>query len=309
MKKYLLPLVAIALIFTSCEKSYIIIEGRVYNAKTKEAISDVKITLETTSEKKILEATTNADGFYSLGKVLAGQYAIKIEKAGFLGTIEAIGLGGTDVIMEQTVSKIIYLDPLTEKFEFNVYKRYNFMYEQAVVDQEFMVYLSPAIDPITASTDEFGFVELDSMPATTTVVLEFNFTDDDILYKQSVNMNKSWGIPTSITIDGYIKGGDLGIVETNVLDSQGKEVQDFSLEGSIKITFTQPIDTVNSSITLVQGWNTIQGEEKWNDNNMNYTFRPNATLDWGADYDLIINVINEDNTDSYNTTISFMTEF
>lgn len=304
MKKYFLILAAAALIFTSCEKSYLVLEGRVYNMQTNEALSGVKVTLETTSEKKVIETTTNDDGFYSIGKVLAGQYIIKLQKPGFLATLEAIGLGGTDIIVEQTVSRVTYLDPMTEKYEFNVFKQYMGNIETAVAEQEFTIYLSEATEPIVEETDEYGFVELDSMPSS--IVIKFDFVEKGIVYK---SVSTVFAGQSSLLIQGQTTGGQLGIVSCNLLDDEGAGLLEFEVDETIEITFTQSIDVDNATIELYEnGWLLIDGEGDWSDNDMTFTFEPDNDLEDATNYDFVISVQNVDNTSNYWRTISFTTE-
>ncbi len=313
MKKTLFIILAVAIGLASCKKNSLVIEGRVYNQKTMEPLSGVKVTLKTDTEKKVLDAKTNSDGFYSLGEVMIGEYIIKLQKDSFLAELATVGLSGTtyiisDVIMKQTISTITYLDPLSEKMEFNVYKRYKGMYEQSVVNQPFKVYLSPAMEAISATTNAYGYVELENLPSSSTIVIEFNFTDNGILYEQSFNLFPGSGT-TSLTIDGYVKGGDLGIVTTNVLDDEGMEIEDFVIIDNVTITFTQPIDTTADNISLLRGgFVNVASVDGWSNNNMTYTISPETILDLDTYYTLNIGVTNEDNTNSYFNSITFKTQ-
>src|SRR3972149_7302262 len=127
MRKTIYFIAIIALMLYSCaQDSHLIIEGYVYNNKTFEPLKDVNITLKTSTKRKTLSAKTDGNGYYSLGKVVIGEYIVILEKDSFMAELETIGLTGNyivvNVLSKQTISTVTYMDKLTESAELPRYK-------------------------------------------------------------------------------------------------------------------------------------------------------------------------------------------
>ncbi len=301
MKKLLFGLLGLGVLFSACNKDdlsslSIVIEGTIYDAETETVLEGA--TIEITSQEKTYTATTDANGFFSMESLPTGDYTVYVTISGYLNSMSTVS--SSDLTVNEATEKVIvnksfYLPPLSESFTFTAYKSYG-SYSTAAANQSYTITFStPGNDPITGTTDEYGLVELTSMPYKSYIYVTFNFEYEGITYKETQSFYT--GSPSNtFYINGYISDGDLGLVSSNILDSKGNAVDDFVVSDDVTFNFTQPIDTADAYIVF---GSSVSYTENWSNNNMTLSLHPTTDLSNNTQYYIYLSLENEENTQSF----------
>ncbi|HAF30925.1 MAG TPA: hypothetical protein DCG75_17950 [Bacteroidales bacterium] len=311
MRKLLYAFFVLSFLFYSCEEETnsfkVVIEGIVMDAETSERLNDVTVELYTKSKSHI--TTTNENGYYNLGEFNVGDYNIVYSKEGYLNDSKSLNLSSeiivTGVGYEIVNSDLIYLTPLNEKAEFTVYRKYLDGEEIAAANFPYTVYLGSFNDPIVGTTSANGIISLDNVPSE--ISLSIDHEQNGIQYKTYTTIDTK--DDNKVVVYGYNPEADLGVVSTNVLDTDGQPIEDFAVTDNITILFTIPVDIDNANFDLLEdGWMSVDFTYQWLNNNMTLTIDPVDPLLSNYYYSLEIDVKNENNTQTFSKVYNFTTE-
>lgn len=311
MKKLLYVLIAFSFFFYSCEEETgsfkVIIEGFVMDAETSEKLADVSVELFTKSKNHV--TTTNENGYYNLGEFNVGDYNIVFSKEGYLNESSSLNLSSEIIVTGNSYqivnSDLIYLTPLNETAEFTVYRKYLDGEEIAASNFPYTVYLGPFNDPIVGTASANGIISLSNVPAE--ISLSIDHEQNGIRYKTYTTVDTK--NDNKVIVYGYNPEADLGVVSTNVLDTDGQPVEDFTVTDNITILFTIPVDIENANFDLLEdGWSSVDFTYQWTNNNMSLVIDPVDPLLANYYYSLEIDVENENNTQTFSKVYNFTTE-
>lgn len=311
MRKLLYVLVVLSFLFSSCDEEAdtlkVIIEGFVMDAETSGAIDNVKVELFT--KDKNHSTTTNQNGYYNLGEFNVGDYNIVYSKDGYLNESNSLNLSSeiivTGVVYQIINSDLIYLTPLNETAEFTVYRKYLDGEEIAASNFPYTVYLGAFNDPIEGTTDANGIISLSNVPAE--ISLSIDHEQNSIRYKTYATIDTK--NDNKVVIHGYNPEADLGVASTNVLDADGRSIENFAVSDSIVIQFTIPVDIDNANFDILEdGWMSVDFTYEWTNNNMSLVIDPVDVLLSNYYYSVEIDVINENNSQSFSKVYNFITE-
>lgn len=306
MKKILFGLISLSLFFTACNKDEIdplgvIYEGYVYDTKTGEPIADANLVITVNGESKT--ETTDANGYYAFEKISSGVYPLAISKDGYLSESTYVGnnVSSNSATEEIVINSEYELSPLSESLGLTVFiaKNYNAT-KIAAANVSFTYKFGYDGDQWNSgTTDENGLVSLDEVPFNTSVYIFFDFTVDGVQYKENTSIYNS---TNSLTIYPYSEGS-LGIVSSNIVESDGGEASDFSIAEDITIKFTQSVDTANVNIGFGPDF-----DISWTESNTKLTIDPTDDLTNDYRYYLYLELTSEDGSSSYNEYLYFRTE-
>ncbi len=311
MRKLFYVLVVLSFLFSSCDDEAdtlkVVIEGFVMDAETSGAIDDVKVELFT--KDKNHSTTTNQNGYYNLGEFNVGDYNIVYSKEGYLNESNSLNLASeiivTGIGYQIINSDLIYLTPLNETAEFTVYRRYLDGEEIAASNYPYTVYLGAFNDPIEGTTDANGIISLSNVPAE--ISLSIDHEQNGIRYKTYTTVDTK--NDNKVIVYGYNPEADLGVASTNVLDADGQAIENFTVSDNITILFTIPVDIDNANFDILEdGWMSVDCTYEWTNNNMSLVIDPVDALLSNYYYSVEIDVINENNSQSFSKVYNFITE-
>lgn len=311
MRKLLFALLAIAIVFYSCEDEEssfkVVIEGIVMDAETYAGLSEVSVELFTNNKNHV--TTTDKNGYYNLGSYNIGDYNIVFSKEGYLNETLSLNLNSeiiaTGIDYKLVNSDLVYLTPLNETAEFTVYRKYLNGEEIAAANFPYTIYLGPFNDPITGTTSENGIISLSGVPAV--IQLSIDHEQNGIQYK--INTTIDCREDNKVTIYGYNPEADLGIASTNILDINGQPVENFVIDDNITILFTVPVDIDKADFNVLEdGWYSVDFTYEWTNSNMSLIIDPTDNLLSNYYYSLEIDVKSYNGTQSFSKVYHFTTE-
>jgi len=315
MKKnyFLLSVMLISsLFYYGCNKDELsslkmVIEGTVYDNQKTTVLEGVTVSL--TTDGKTETATTDANGFYSLKSFPSGNYTVVFTKPGYLKTSSVVSsedLATTANTDKLVVNSHVYLNPLSESISITAFLNYSSADVSLVAANVDYTALVNSYFSFSGTTDENGLITHDSLPYSSFVYFYFDFTVDDIHYKDNESIYTT-NYDQTMEIDGYDPNGNLGVVNSNITTSYGDGIKDFPVDGDIVLNFTQPIDTNDYSLTMYSynaGGNVVL-TKTWSKSNMTVTLAPDTDLTAGTQYRLYLNVYNDTRGQSFSDYIYF----
>ena len=309
MRKLLYAIFAFSLLFSSCEEDpaiNVIIEGLVLNSETTQPIANAKIELITKSSTHT--AISDETGYFNLGKYTIGDYTIIISKEGYSTQTQTViaseslsaGNFGYDVVK----SVISYLVPATEEAELTIYRKFEDGEVIAANNFPYVITTGDINSTIEGITDDFGRISLNNIPQVFDISIDYEV--NGVRYKTTSTID----IHTKnyLIVYGYYAEASLGIASANILDTDGKPVQDFAIDGNVSIQFTMPVDTVVSKIDLLEGaWYSTDFTYQWSNNNMKLDINPINNLKAGTLYSIDLELTSVSGMQQYNNGINFIT--
>lgn len=312
MRKIILPVLLFAMIiFTSCRKEEIralqmYFGGVVLDDCTGEPIEGVDLTLQT--HNGIQSTISDENGYFSFGNQYMGSYDLVMRKPGYLNygfNIQPDYWYENDNVYNLDYFDEYWLTPLSERLTANVYKQFGEGIPTAASNIPFTIYLGEYNDPVEATTDQFGYIEVDSLPMNDTMIANFDFMLGNVHYKEKIKFTSE---QDAFVVNGYNPEGNFGIASVNLLDPLGEGIDDFGLDEMIEVTFTQPVDTSMGDPFGVQaGFTNYTLNVDWSMNNMHAAIStPDGWVE-DTDHTLNISATNEMNTQAISRTIFFHT--
>ena len=304
MKKSLIILSSLFIVFTSCKKEYDVqmnqnvkvnIQGYVYNNATAEAIPNAIISWPSGS------ATSNANGFFSLGSVNPGSITITIEADSFASMFYTLDMDANTNSNTYTESMIIYMYKLDQTLRTRIFENVGELY-RPVSNVPYQIDLGYGfLDRIIKGvTNADGEIEQANLPDAN-VQLRVDFEQNGVKYGIDNYSGYTTGYPKSfssaVLISEIENTGSLLVTATNVLDDKGKEVSDFTCTDNITFEFTTSIDVEysNNSVELIKSDHEVASEITWSNDNKALTINPiGDSLEIGEAYYVRLRLISED---------------
>lgn len=310
MKKILFIVTALTFLFSACKKDdsiNVVIEGIVMDAATNQLQDSVKVELFTQNKNHVVY--TNESGFYSLGSYPVGDYVIVYSKKGYVSGSEQVKsssyLSAGDFGYNIVKSLMTYLTPANEDAVLTVYRQYQNGERLAAANFPYTINPGGYNSAISGTTDGNGIISLKNQPREFTLSVDYLF--NGVRYKTSGTIDTRQ--TNSVVVYGYNPEASLGIVSSNVLDLNGKSVQDFVTTSSITVQFTLPVDTLHAVYSILEdGWSRIPVNHKWSNGQMKLEIIPKTILVSKTYYNLTIEVENEKRTQSLDRVLSFTTK-
>ncbi len=311
MNRNLLVLPVILILLFSCKKDdpaiHVIIEGVVLNAETTQPVVDAKVEIITNNSTHT--ASSDETGYFNLGKYTIGDYTIIISKEGFATQTQQVlaadNLSGGGENGYYVVKSIVCnLVPATEVAELTVYRKFDDGEVIAANNFPYVIATGDMNATIEGTTDEFGRISLNNVPQTFTISIDHELNGVRYKTTSTVNIRED----NYIVVYGYYAEASFGVASANILDSDGKSLENFPVDGTISLQFTIPVDTINSNISLLEdAWNNTAYTHAWSSNNMKLDIKPSSNLNAGSLYSVDLELVNVSGMQEYNNVINFVT--
>jgi len=268
-------------ILISCKKEdpaiRVIIEGVVMDAETTQPLSDATVELNTDNKSHI--TLTDETGYYKLGKYIIGDYTVIFSKKGYVSKTQRVVasdyLSAGDFGYDVVKSTVTYMTSATNKTELTVYRQFDDGEIIAAANFPYFITVGDFNEPIEGTTDENGRISLDSMPYIFNVFIDYEL--NRIQYKANTTIDTREN--NYIVVNGSYPEASLGVASANILDSDGKSLEDFPVDTNITIQFTIPVDSASADIALLEdGWLEVSSTFTWSDNNTKLEISPVASL-------------------------------
>ncbi len=312
MNRILLILPTLLFTLFSCEKDdpafNVIIEGIVLNSVTTQPVEDAKV--EIITNNATYTANSDEAGYFNLGKYTTGDYTIIISKAGFSSQTKQIFaadnlFGGGDNEYNVVKSVVCNLVPATDDAELTIYRQFEDGEVIAANNFPYVISTGSINTAIEGTTDEFGRISLNDVPQELTIAIDHEL--NGVRYKTTsfIDIKED----NYLIVYGYYAEASLGLASANVLDEDGKSLENFPVDGTISLQFTIPVDTSNSTISLLEdAWNNIAYTHTWSSNNMKLDILPNAFLKTGTLFSINLDLISPSEMQKFSESINFVTE-
>ncbi len=307
---FFLPIILISLI--SCNKDdceiNVIIEGIVLNAETTQPIVDAKV--EFITKNATYSTSTNESGYFNLGTFTVGDYTIIISKEGFSTQTQQIYAadnpsGGGEYGYEVVKSVVCNLVPATDEAELTIYRQYEDGEVIAANNFPYVISTGDMNAAIEGTTDEFGRISLNNVPQEFTISIDHELNGVRYKTTSSIDIKED----NYLIVYGYYAEASLGLASANILDDDGVALENFSVDGTISLQFTIPVDTSNSTISLLEdAWNNTVYTHTWSSNNMKLDIKPTANLKSGTLYSVNLDLVSPSGMQEFSKAINFVTE-
>lgn len=311
MNRILLILPVLLISLFSCKKDdpaiNVIIEGIVLNAETTQPVVDAKVELITNNAT--YSASSDETGYFNLGKYTIGDYTIIISKEGFATQTQQVFAadnlsGGGEKGYEVVKSVVCNLIPATEEVELTIYRKFDDGEVIAANNFPYVISTGDINSTIEGTTDEYGRISLNKVPQIFTISIDHEL--NGIRYKTTSTIDIRED--NYIVVYGYYAEASLGIASANILDDDGISLQDYPVDGVISLQFTLPVDTVSSSVSLLEdAWNNVTYTHTWSNDNMKLVISPDANLKAGTLYSVDLEMVSASGMQEYNNAINFVT--
>jgi hypothetical protein len=157
---------------------------------------------------------------------------------------------------------------------------------------------------IEGTTDENGRISLNNVPQIFTISIDHEL--NGVRYKTSSTINIL--INNYLIVYGYYPEADLGVAAANILDTEGKSLENFAVDGTVSLQFTMPVDTTKSKIDILEeAWLSVDFTHQWSNNNMKLDITPASDLKAGTLYSVNLELVSASGMQEYNNTINFVT--
>lgn len=312
MKRILLILPLLLISLFSCKKDdssmHVVIEGIVLNAETTQPVVDAKIEIITNSNTYTVRS--NESGYFNLGKYTIGDYTIIISKEGFSTQTQQVfaasnlsggGGNGYDVVK----SIVCNLVPATEDAELTIYRKFENGEVIAASSFPYVISIGDINSTIEGTTDEYGRISLNNVPQFFSISIDHELNGVRYKTNSTIDIRRD----NYLIVYGYYAEANLGLASANILDDDGKAIENFPVNGTISLQFTIPVNTNNSTISLLEdAWNKVDCTHTWSNNNMKLDIKPTVSLNSGTLYSINIDLVSSSGMQEYARAINFVTE-
>ncbi len=312
MNRILLILPVLLITLFSCDKDdpaiNVVIEGIVLNAETTQPVVDAKV--EVITQNATHSASTNESGYFNLGTYTIGDYTIIISKEGFSTQTQQIYAaenlsGGGDNGYDVVKSVVCNLIPATDDAEITIYRQFENGEVIAANNFPYVISTGDINAAIEGTTDGFGRISLNNVPQEFTVSIDHELNGVRYKTTSSIDIKED----NYLIVYGYYAEASLGLATANILDSDGIAVENFPVDGTISLQFTIPVDTSNSTISLMEdAWNNTSYTHTWSSNNMKLEIKPTVNLNSETLYSINLDLVSPSGMQEFSEAINFVTE-
>jgi hypothetical protein len=311
MKRFILIPVLFFLALCSCNKitssSSIYIEGTIVNGTTFEVLDSAIVEIYTNN--KIYSATSDENGYFYLGKFAIGDYTLIISKDGYSTELMQIDVSQELILFDSKIdvvkSYIISLYELSDGVDLTLLRRVPGGVTVAAAGFPYMIATGIFEPVIEGITDESGRITTENIPSSFYLIVDHEYNGNEYVYNRRLNTSYD---RYAILTPSDNQPSFLGLVSANVLDADGIPLEDFPVNSSIELRFSQAVDTVNSYVFLEEdGWAAVEVSYTWSEANTIVVLDPIAPLGGGLGYEIVIGLTSEDQTQVYYEDFMFST--
>ncbi len=311
MKKlnFLLALIAMLGIFASCsdeetriskDESSFVLDGYIIDADGNQPMSGVTV------EGAFGKTTTNENGYFKVSGLNHGEYTVIYSAESFGTKKYTYDLTvDNDEPLEITYRRSVNVDlfKMDQSLNTKIWKTIGDK-KVALANVQYTIELGEdyLYNKIIGTTSEAGVIAaLDTLP-NSNVTLKINYTDAEAgkVYKLTT-VNTPSAFAKSYEIAGEDVGEDFFLIDSNIFDEAGDEVEDFAVESALTFTFNKALSSIESiSFTNVSDNRGVAFTSSFNGAVL--TISPVGTLEKGDRYQVSFNV---EDVDGYSATKTY----